>query len=77
MSGLCQKCGGVTDPGAKYCESCGVSLSEYPPVESGGRDKDPIGRGLDRRTRSILIAAFVAFDIFVAALLILILSQSS
>jgi uncharacterized membrane protein YvbJ len=74
----CSKCGDEINTGASFCDNCGISLEEYPPV--GDEDEDISGRSSGRMSRSgrkTMIAIFVAFDIAVAVFLIYYFTQYS
>lgn len=75
---LCQKCGADVDEDAHYCDNCGISLDEYPPVTSGGDEGEQVAdpEAARRKTRTMLIALFVGFDVVVAALILYMIMQS-
>jgi predicted amidophosphoribosyltransferase len=74
---LCQKCSADVDPGTSYCDNCGISLEEYPPVESGEYSRvEPSGATLKRKRVLTLIIAFVVFDILVAVAVLLFTMQA-
>ena len=74
----CSKCGDEVNEGARFCDNCGISLEEYPPV--GDEDEGTTGRSsgrMSRSARNMLIGFFVAFDIAVAVFLIYYFTQYS
>ncbi len=69
----CPRCAAEVKEGARFCESCGVSLEEYgvirdPSAEDNGRP--PASGGMDASVRRRMIIAFVVFDLILAVVLI-------
>lgn len=75
---LCQKCGADVRERSRFCDNCGISLEEYPPVSGGAAEGEEVRKQLIRKKiRNRLIITFVAFDVMLAAFLIYFFSRYS